>query len=93
MESVGLGPALPLRLAFLGTAEVGQQLERRAPLLELHLCGRNERVVSAAVLRFALRYLALPKYVSRAKAEQRFLKSSCRRNGESRRLGKAQRCV
>lgn len=93
MKGVGLGPALPLRLAFLGTAEVGQQLERRAPLLELHLCGRNERAVSAAVLRFAVRSLALPKYVSRVKAGQRFLESSCRRNGESRRLGKARRYV
>lgn len=37
MEGVGLAPAMPLHLALLGAAKVGQQLEGRAPLLELHL--------------------------------------------------------
>ncbi len=37
MEGVGLGPALALRFALLGCAIVREQLERRAPLLALHL--------------------------------------------------------
>ncbi len=37
VERVGLGPALALGLALLGAAEVGEQLEGRAPLLALHL--------------------------------------------------------
>ena len=37
VERVGLRPALALELALLGGAVVRQQLERGAPLLELHL--------------------------------------------------------
>jgi hypothetical protein len=37
VEGVGLGPALALGLALLGTAIVGQQLEGGAPFLALHL--------------------------------------------------------
>ena len=50
MESVGLAPAVALGLALLGAAKVGEQLESRAPLLELHLpvqhdrCGDHDQV-------------------------------------------------
>lgn len=37
MEGVGLAPAMPLDLALLGRAKVGEQLEGWAPLFELHL--------------------------------------------------------
>ena len=37
VEAVGLAPPRSLQLALLGRAEVGEQLEGRAPLLELHL--------------------------------------------------------
>ena len=37
VETVGLGPPLPLGLALPGASVVGEDLERRAPLLELHL--------------------------------------------------------
>ena len=37
MKGIGLRPALPLLLALLGAAVVREQLEGRAPLLELDL--------------------------------------------------------
>ena len=37
VEGVWLAPAVPLDLALLGAAKVGEQLEGGAPLLELHL--------------------------------------------------------
>lgn len=37
VKCVCLGPPLPLGLALLGCAVVGQQLEAGGPLLELHL--------------------------------------------------------
>ena len=37
VEGVGLAPTVPLELALLGTAKVGQQLEGGAPLLAFHL--------------------------------------------------------
>ncbi len=43
MESVGLAPAVALGLTLLGTAEVGEQLEGWAPLLELHLPVQHDR--------------------------------------------------
>ena len=50
MESVGLAPAVALDLALLSAAEVSEQLEGWAPLLELHLpvqhdrCGDHDQV-------------------------------------------------
>lgn len=50
MEGVRLGPALSLFLPLLGTPIVGEQLEGRAPFLELHLpiqhhaCGHDDEV-------------------------------------------------
>lgn len=43
MEGVGLGPTLPLELALLHGAVVGEQLEGGAPLLELHLPVQHHR--------------------------------------------------
>jgi hypothetical protein len=43
VERVWLGPALALELALLGGAVVGEQLEGRAPLHELHLPIQHHR--------------------------------------------------
>ena len=37
MESIRFTPAMPLDLALLRAAKVGQQLESGTPLFELHL--------------------------------------------------------